>query len=483
MDISRFKKRHVLVVGDLMIDEYVWGEVERVSPEAPIPVVSVGREDFTLGGAGNVIHNLCKLGASVSAAGVVGGGRYGKLLLEKLSALNVDISGVVRASGRPTTRKTRVIAAGQQVLRIDRETRREISVRSRKALFKILAERVAAADVVLVSDYAKGVVTPSLLTRIVEISKSAGKPVIADPKGLDFSRYAGVSVLTPNLKEAALAMGIEPIDRGTPLEAGAKILAALPIDAVLMTCGKDGMILFRRGRDPYEIKARARQVYDVSGAGDTVLAVFGLALAAGIPIEEAARCANTAAGIVVGKVGTAAVSTEELSDALNLYPGKHLRLKALAARVQELKRQGKKIVLTNGCFDLLHVGHVMLLSSSRQLGDVLVVALDDDDSVRKLKGPERPVIGFRERVRILSALDCVDYVTGFSTNELEAVIDAIRPDILTKGSNYQVEDILGRDIVEQSGGRVVLIPVTEEISTTRIINDIKGGARRSRAGR
>jgi len=483
MDIAQVKKQHVLVVGDLMIDEYVWGEVERVSPEAPIQVVSVMREEFTLGGAGNVIHNLSALGATVSAAGAVGGGRYGKLLLDKLKALGVNTAGVVKESGRPTTRKTRVIAASQQVLRIDSETRREISERSQKALVRILAEQISAANVVLISDYAKGVVTPALLGRIIEISKSEGKPIIADPKGLDFSKYAGVSVLTPNLKEAALAMKIEAIDRETPFETGAKILAALQLDAVLMTCGKDGMILFRRGHAPYEIKTQARQVYDVSGAGDTVLAVFGLALAAGVSMEDAARYANTAAGIVVGKVGTAPVSMDELSDALDRYPGKHLRLNELAARVQDLKRQGKTIVLTNGCFDLLHVGHIMLLSSSRQLGDVLIVALDDDDSVRKLKGPERPVIGSRERVRILSALDCVDYVTVFSTNELEAVISAIKPDILTKGSNYQVEGILGRGIVEQSGGRVVLVPVTEEISTTRIIDDIKGAARRGVSSR
>jgi D-beta-D-heptose 7-phosphate kinase/D-beta-D-heptose 1-phosphate adenosyltransferase len=480
MDISKFKRCHILVVGDLMIDEYVWGQVERISPEAPIQVVSVEKEDYTLGGAGNVINNLVALGARVSAAGVIGGGQYGNLLVDKLKNLGVHIEGVVREPDRPTTRKTRIIAANQHVLRIDRESHQEISDSILDALSEKIAAKVPTIDIVLISDYDKGVVAPALLARLVKVASQHHKMVIVDPKGIDFSKYSGVSVLTPNLKEAALAAGIDRIHPSTPLEAATKVLESLDIETLLITQGREGMVLFRRGQAPLEIKAKARQVYDVSGAGDTVLAVFGLALASGIPMDDAARCANTAAGVVVGKVGTATVSKDELASALAHYPLdlsiKHKGLKELGVLVRELKMQGKKIVLTNGCFDLLHAGHILLFSASKQQGDVLIVATDDDASVQRLKGTGRPVINANQRVRILSALDSIDYVIVFSSEELKEIIETIRPDILTKGSNYTEDEVLEHEFVEQLGGRVVLIPVSEEISTTRIINDIKRSA-------
>jgi D-beta-D-heptose 7-phosphate kinase/D-beta-D-heptose 1-phosphate adenosyltransferase len=475
MDISKFDRCNILVVGDLMVDEYLWGDVERISPEAPVQVVTIKDEDFSLGGSGNVVNNVVALGAKVSAVGVIGTGRDGQLLLNKLNELGVDIAGIFQDSNRPTTRKTRIIASNQHVLRIDRETKESISEPAFEAIAKYLEDKIPDVDVVLISDYGKGLITEALMARLIAAAQKHKKITIADPKGLDFSKYSGVSLITPNKKEAALASGIEVVDEKTLIEAGNKILQRVGIDKLLITCGKDGMVLFDRNKAPYKIRAETRQVYDVSGAGDTVLAVFGLSVASGISFEDGAALANTSAGIVVGKVGTATVSRQELSSALKHddISLKHKDLSELPVLIQDMKKKGKRLVMTNGCFDLLHAGHIMLFSASKKLGDVLIVAIDDDDSVRGLKGKGRPVISARERVRVISALDSVDYVVVFSSQELSKIIEIIRPDVLTKGSNYASEEVFGRELVEQLGGRVVLIPVTEKISSTRIINNIR----------
>jgi len=479
MDISKFSGCNVLVIGDLIIDEYIWGEVERISPEAPVQIVSVKSEGYTLGGAGNVVNNLRSLGAGVAVMGVVGRGSHGDRILKKFADLGVDTGGVIREKDRPTTRKTRVIAASQQVLRIDHETRRDISAQTFRKLSAGLKTGIASADIILVSDYGKGVVTTALFARIIEIARDLDKMTVADPKGLLFDKYNGAGLLTPNLKEAALAAGIEMITPATPAAVGERLLRTLKVENLLITCGKDGMVLFEKGRPPFQIRAEARQVYDVSGAGDTVLAVLGLALAAGASLKEAAAVANTAAGIVVGKVGTATVSPEELADALSppddVAARKYKSLAELTEAVGELKKQGKKVVLTNGCFDLLHAGHIRLFQASRQLGDVLIVALDDDASVKTLKGAGRPVLLVQERVRILSALDSIDYVVVFATAELPRLLESIRPDVLTKGSNYESAEVFGRDLVERHGGRVALVKVAEEISSSSIIDAIKKG--------
>ncbi|MDM8525647.1 D-glycero-beta-D-manno-heptose-7-phosphate kinase [Desulfococcaceae bacterium HSG8] len=478
MNISDFDKCNILVVGDFMLDEYVWGDVDRISPEAPVQIVSVKNEDYTLGGAGNVVNNLAALGAKVSAAGVIGDGTDGKSLVEKFEELGADTSGIIRETGRLTTRKTRIIAANQHVLRIDRETRKDISDRTLEKLTCFIEDRLPGADGVLISDYGKGLLTRAFLEKLISFARKHRKVTIADPKGLDFSKYSGVSLLTPNRKEAALASGIEISDESALLEAGSRLLRIAGTERLLITCGQDGMMLFEPDREPCKIRARAKQVYDVSGAGDTVVAVMGLAIASGLSYKEGAGLANTAAGIVVGKVGTATVSKQELASSLEESPdaslSKHKSLSEISALARELRRKGKKIVLTNGCFDFLHAGHIMLFSASKQLGDVLIVAIDDDKSVRAVKGPGRPVIGARERVRILSALDSTDYVVIFSSNELESLIKAIRPDVLTKGSNYSSEEVFGHEIVKQSG-RVVLIPVTENISSSGIISTIRNG--------
>ena len=477
IDISKFDQTHLLVIGDLMIDEYVWGEVDRISPEAPVQVVAVKNEDYTLGGAGNVVTNLMAMGARVTVLGVVGEGSNGRLLVDQLDTIGADTRGVIIEPGRHTTKKTRVIAEHQQVLRIDRETKKEISAQAFKSIITHAEKIIPDVDVILVSDYGKGLINRAMIKSLVQIAKKHNKTTIADPKGLDFTKYAGINLLTPNKKEASLASGMEISDARTLVAAGQVLLDKSGIDKLLVTCGKEGMIFFEKDGKPSKTATKAREVYDVSGAGDTVIAVLGLGIAAGLPFKEAVSLANTAAGIVVGKVGTAAVSQDELLQALKPAAAetvaKPITLKALAELCRKLQKNRKRIVLTNGCFDLLHVGHIKLFTASRKLGDVLIVAIDDDDSVRRLKGSGRPVISAPERVRILSALDSVDYLVVFAANELDQVIESIRPDILTKGSNYDSEQVGGRDIVESYGGRVELIPVTEEISSTQIINTIK----------
>jgi D-beta-D-heptose 7-phosphate kinase/D-beta-D-heptose 1-phosphate adenosyltransferase len=498
IDISKFDGCHLLVVGDLMLDEYLWGDVDRISPEAPVQVVSINTEDFALGGAGNVVNNIVALGAKVSVVGVIGTGRNGRLLLDKFSDLGVDTTGIIEEPDRTTTQKTRIIAANQQVLRIDRETDQTISDSTVNKITKFIEDNIDPVDVVLISDYGKGLITKDLLSRVISCAQTHKKMVFVDPKGLDFSKYSGASLLTPNKKEAALASGVDIVDDSSLEKAANNILHNIHLDKLLITCGKQGMVLFEENRPPYRVKAEARQVFDVSGAGDTVLAVLGLAVASGASIKDSVAVANTAAGIVVGKVGTATVSKQELALALKIVmgkggtpsvsdqelgsavksdddplPSKYKKLSELPSLMGELKKKGSRIVLTNGCFDLLHVGHILLFSASKQLGDVLIVAIDDDESVKTLKGPGRPVLHSKERVRILSALDAVDYVVVFSSQELIELIEIIQPDVLTKGSNYTSREVFGRERVEQLGGRVVLIPVSEDISSTRIINDIK----------
>ena len=477
VDLSRFDNCHLLVVGDLMIDEYVWGEVDRISPEAPVQVVSVRNEEYMLGGSGNVVNNLVALGAKVSVIGVTGADSGKKLLLSKLESLGVNCQGIVQEKSRPTTKKTRIIADHQQVLRIDRETKKEITSSTFKTVTRLAEKIIPNVDLVLISDYGKGLITHALIADLVKIAKHYDKLTIADPKGLDFTKYSGVSLLTPNSREASLAAGVEISDEKRIVVTGKIIIEKSGIDKLLITCGKDGMVLFEPDSEPYKIGTKAREVYDVSGAGDTVMAVLGLGIAAGMTIRDATALANTAAGIVVGKVGTATVNKEELSQAIDQISEKSAsKCKSLIEISQicrRLQKDHRRIVLTNGCFDLLHVGHIQLFSASKALGDVLIVAIDDDASVKLLKGPGRPVIGVSERVRILSALDSVDYVVVFATDDLDKLMRSIRPDILTKGIDYESTEILGREFVESYGGRIERIPISDEISATQIIANIK----------
>ena len=316
VDIDRFRQLHALVIGDLMIDEYLWGRVDRISPEAPVPVVAVERENHTLGGAGNVISNLKAMGAQVSAIGTAGTGKAGRMILEKLAELSVSTDGIISEPDRPTTLKTRVIASSQQVLRIDREVKRPISTKTLERLAAVMTAMMAQVDLIVISDYDKGLVTPELVRHAVDLARRHGVLILADPKALRFDKYARVSVLTPNQKEAAVAANMEITTLEDLFDAGETLLETVSLDRLVITCGKDGMVLFERGRDPHVIESRARQVFDVSGAGDTVISLLGLGLASGASFMDSAVAANVGAGIVVGKVGTATPTIAELKAAL-----------------------------------------------------------------------------------------------------------------------------------------------------------------------
>nr|WP_320014067.1 D-glycero-beta-D-manno-heptose-7-phosphate kinase [uncultured Desulfobacter sp.] len=318
INIDKFKDLRVLVIGDLMLDEYLWGKVDRISPEAPVPVVVVEKESHTLGGAGNVINNLSAMGAKVFAMGSVGTGQAGCSVLKKLEALSVDVAGVISEPDRPTTRKTRIIASSQQMLRIDREIKHSISAHTLEALTRILAGYIDKMDLVIISDYDKGLVTRELVARIVELAKKSGVMTLADPKSMDFSKYMGVTVLTPNKKEAAIAAGIHIQTPEEMEEAAAKLMTVAGLEKLLITCGKAGMVLYETGKPVVTIASKARQVFDVSGAGDTVISLLGLGLASGATFKAAAELANLAAGIVVAKVGTATASINELKQCVKI---------------------------------------------------------------------------------------------------------------------------------------------------------------------
>jgi D-beta-D-heptose 7-phosphate kinase / D-beta-D-heptose 1-phosphate adenosyltransferase len=478
LDLEMFSNLRVLVAGDFMLDEYLWGKVERISPEAPVAVVEVERETLTLGGAGNVVNNLVALGAQVEVLGLVGDDNPGHRLRQEMDRLGVAVAGLFTDQSRRTSRKTRVIGASQQVVRIDRETRTPAPPTFETAARRFLDARLPEFHALVLSDYAKGVLTPAMLKELIVRGRRQGLPVVVDPKGADYSGYAGATVITPNRKEAELAVGYS-LDRREDLErAGAALRESLVLDHLLITLGAAGMLLFAGGQPPVAIPTQAREVFDVSGAGDTVAALMALGLAQWNDPVLAATLANIGAGVVVGKVGTAPIYRTELARELG-REGTRLEEKIrtpveLRLLASQLQARGKKVVFTNGCFDLLHAGHIKFLEEARRLGDVLVVALDSDASVRQVKGEGRPVIGEDQRLRILAALAAVDYVTVFTSDQLPELLAGLRPDILTKGSNYPAEQVAGREIIQAYGGQVVLLPVTDPVSVTTLIQRIQG---------
>lgn len=465
--IEGFVRRRLLVVGDVMLDEYLWGEVGRISPEAPVPVVEVRDRFHTLGGAGNVAKNLAALGVQVELVGLVGHDAAGELLRGELRRLGIGGAGVLVDPQRPTTRKTRVMARAQQVLRLDWERRVEAPPELQQRLLEHVVDRLRWAEAVVVSDYAKGTITEGLMRRLSSLCREADRPVLVDPKGRDFDRYRGVSAITPNAREAREASGLADLH-----EAARRFLRRLELQAVLITRGSQGVL----GLSPegeWHVPARAREVYDVTGAGDTFIAVLSAARASGLGWQEAAVLANLAAGLVVGKLGAAATSRHELIAALRGDAGRKLRspeeMRHLAA---SLRSQGKRLVFTRGCFDLLHAGHIRLLEASKQLGDVLVVGLEGDASVRAARGPGRPLMDQHQRAQLVAALECVDYVVPFEREGLEELIRALRPDVLTQGDDQRPEEVAGGRIVESWGGRVVLIPALSGLSSSAVIERI-----------
>ena len=477
LPLEKFSDLTVLVLGDFMLDEYIWGRVERISPEAPVSVVDVDRETRTLGGAGNVANNLVALGAKVEVLALTGEDNPAGLLKEEFGRLGIDSQGLFADPGRRTTRKTRVFANQQQVVRIDRETRIPAPAAFVDWALSRLNALLPSLNALILSDYGKGTLTPSLLREAIRRGRLQNLPVVVDPKGTDFSPYAGATVITPNLKEMELVAG-EPLSSWDKLVIKGKDLRTnLGLEALLITQGAEGMTLIREG-GPLRIPARTpREVFDVSGAGDTVVAVLALGLAQWGDPAVAAALANLAAGVVVTKKGTAPILRSEMERELRGHvhlEEKIVSLKELGFVLTHLRAQGKKVVFTNGCFDLLHAGHIKFLEDSRRQGDVLVVALDSDASVGRVKGEGRPVIGEEQRLRILAALEVVDYVTLFDSEQLPEILQNLRPDILTKGSNYPEKEVAGREIVQGYGGQVKILPVTETVSVSDLINRIRG---------
>ena len=465
-----------LVIGDLMLDEYLWGRADRISPEAPVQVVDVVREELRLGGAGNVVHNLAALGAQVSVCSVVGDDQNGRELLGQFCHHHINPGAVFQDPDRRTSRKTRVVAANQQIVRIDRESREALPVAVEQQLCDWIAAHAGEYKVVVLSDYNKGVLTPAVITSAIAAAAVVGIPVLIDPKGTDYSRYGGATLLTPNRKEAEAASGIAITDAGSLAQAADVIMAATGLQYLLITRSEEGMSLFSKGGEIVHIPTVAREVFDVSGAGDTVLATLAVGIASGFSMVESARLANVAAGIAVGKLGTSIVTPQEIIDTVSLaHKDSHAKIKSLDVLVPLItaeKNRGKRVVFTNGCFDLLHAGHVKYLQKARNLGDLLVLGLNSDASVRRLKGAKRPLIDQDERAHLLAALDCIDYVVIFDDDTPLELITALKPYILAKGGDYSLDGVVGKDIVESYGGRVELVTFVDGKSTSNIIERI-----------
>ena len=473
-DLADFAAARVLVVGDVMLDRFVYGGVERISPEAPIPVMQVEREIAMPGGAGNVARNLAALGAKVSLFGIVGDDIAADQLDEALALEpGIDAQLVVDETRR-TIEKTRFIGSRQQLLRVDRENRGLPSDDAVAALIAAAGEALQHCAVVVLSDYAKGSVSEPVIAALLKAATAAGKPVLVDPKGNDYSRYRGATLVTPNRAEAALATG-EPCDSdASAVAAGRRLVQDAGIANVLITRGAKGMTLVQ-GRDvPLHLAAEAREVFDVSGAGDTVVATIAAALAVGRSLPQAARLANAAAGIVVAKIGTAVVHPEELRLALHMPDPHGIDAKVMTRqqardRVALWRSRGERIGFTNGVFDLLHPGHLALLAEVRSECDRLVVAINADASVRKLKGDSRPVQDERHRAQVLAALGMVDAVVVFTEDTPIPLLELLKPDLLVKGGDYTVEQVVGGDLVRAYGGEVKVSRHVAGQSTTATI--------------
>ena len=474
-----FGRRRVLVAGDLMLDRYLWGEVSRISPEAPVPVLRLARQTEVAGGAANVARNLVGLGLTVSVAGITGDDAERAALLHQLARQGVETDCVIADPDRRTTTKTRLIGNHQQMLRIDAEETDAIGAAAEQALFDAVVTRLDAVDALLLSDYAKGVLTGGLCRRLIEAARGRGVPVLVDPKGRDFDRYAEATLITPNRAELAQAAGAPAADLDALLAAAAALRERLGLEQVILTLGELGLALVEGAPDggARRIPAVAREVFDVSGAGDTVIATIAAGRAAGLDAVDSAHLANLAAGVVVAKVGTAAISAAELAAAISgeaalEQAAKVMDLETLLARAGEWRGRGERIVFTNGCFDLLHVGHVSYLERARRYGQRLVVGLNTDRSVRALKGPDRPLIGQDDRARVLAALAAVDAVVLFDEDTPLELIRRIQPDVLAKGADYREDEVIGAADVRARGGQVVLVPLVDDRSSSGIIRRI-----------
>jgi D-beta-D-heptose 7-phosphate kinase/D-beta-D-heptose 1-phosphate adenosyltransferase len=473
-----FSQLKVLVVGDLMLDRYILGEVDRISPEAPVPVLRHAQRYERAGGAANVAMNLAGLGCQALLAGFWGEDTEKEELAAFLEKAEVDTTGVV-TTGLPTISKTRIVGRQQQLLRLDIESREKPGEADCVRLKERVVALVSKVHAVVLSDYAKGALTRALCEATIREARRLGVPVLVDPKTPDLSKYSGATMVCPNLHELSLATGVAAQEMEALLRAGEAQRVEHELQYLCVTMSEKGIRVLWDG-GTYHSPARAREVFDVSGAGDTVIATLAAGLAGGLKVETAVELANMAAGIVVGKVGTVPIAAHELVAALTPSSGvrfteKILDRGRLTSRVADWRAVGETIVFTNGCFDLLHVGHVTLLEDCHRFGTKLVLGLNADASVQRLKGPTRPVVGENERARVMAALAAVDAVVLFDEDTPLELIRAIKPDVLVKGGDYTVETVVGHEEVIGMGGRVEIVPTVEGFSTTNLVKKLKGG--------
>ncbi|MFA5461750.1 MAG: D-glycero-beta-D-manno-heptose-7-phosphate kinase, partial [Sulfurimonas sp.] len=464
---------NILVIGDLMIDHYLWGSCERISPEAPVQVVDIAKETTVLGGAGNVVSNLVTLGARVSVCSVIGNDDNGVELISLLKEIDVDVSNIVIQDGRKTSKKSRVIAASQQILRYDKESKEEISKFSTDTLLNSLISTVCNYDAVILSDYGKGVLTKEFCKEVISICNKKSVKVLVDPKGSDYSKYSGAYLLTPNKKEAIQATKIDIKDKESLREALLKMKKDANLTISLITLSEDGIATYDDEMKLFPTVAK--EVFDVTGAGDTVIASIAFAISAGKSIEESAKFANLAAGVVVGKIGSATVTLGEIEEyEATLHKSTsdaHIKsFEEIQTVVKRYKESGKKVVFTNGCFDILHVGHVKYLQIAKSFGDVLIVGLNSDASVSRLKGPSRPVNIAEDRAYLLAALEAVDFVVPFEEDTPYELIKMIKPDTLVKGGDYEGKSVIGTEFAHE----LKLVDFVDGKSTTKTIQKIKG---------
>jgi D-beta-D-heptose 7-phosphate kinase/D-beta-D-heptose 1-phosphate adenosyltransferase len=483
-EMERLGTPRILVIGDLILDRYVWGDAERISQEAPVILLREDRQETRLGGAANVANMLRGLEAEVTLAGVVGHDADGVDIAQELARFGVDCSALVVDTDRPTTCKVRFMGRAQhrhphQMLRVDREVRHPLRTEIAQLLLKQLLPRLHEFQAVLISDYAKGVCTGELLRPLIEAARGMGLPVIVDPAaGGDYQLYRGATGVTPNRSETQKATGVEVRSIEAAYVAGQLLVEKFGLEMAFVTLDRDGIVLARRGDQPVHLPTRVREVYDVTGAGDMVLAMFGLGMAAGIEPTKLCRLANVAGGLEVEQVGVVRISRKEiLTDLLHgsrRAAGKVCSLDELTRNVSARHKAGQKVVLTNGCFDLLHIGHLSYLQEAAREGDCLIVAINSDHSVRRLnKGPDRPIFDQEYRAQMLAGLEAVDYVLVFDEETPYEILRQLQPDVLVKGGTYRDDEIVGREVVLEYGGRVKALGVTPGVSTTEIVRRLR----------
>ena len=466
------KSPKVLVIGDLIVDKYLWGTCERISPEAPVQVIKINHETKMLGGAGNVVNNLKKLGAQVDIISVLGNCDVSREVKSLITDINVNTENLIIENNRISSKKTRIIASQQQVVRYDRESSEEINLDSQNLIIKAFNRIVKNYEVILLSDYGKGILTEYLTQSLIQSAKKYNKKVLIDPKGSDYLKYRGAYLLTPNKKEASLATKIDIQDNQSLLDAIKQLKSICELDLSLITLSENGIAIFDNALRTHP--TRAKEVFDVTGAGDTVLASLGFAIACGYNIDDAVVFSNLAGGVVVGKIGSSTATLDEIieyeSRFHNYSSVRHIKTEIEIAKIsKELKLKEKKIVFTNGCFDLVHAGHISYLEKAKNFGDILIIGLNSDRSVSSLKGKDRPINFQSDRAHVLAAIEAVDYVVIFDEDTPYELIQKIQPHILVKGADYKGKDVIGEDIVEE----LKLVEFQDGKSSTKIIEKIK----------